>query len=70
VEEQVRTNMGFFMESMRMFTPFAARGETKGEKPEKAESKPVDKPEAGIDLDSLKQQMAEMQAKLEALSRK
>jgi polyhydroxyalkanoate synthesis repressor PhaR len=70
VEEQVRTNMGFFMEAMRMFTPFAARGEGKGEKPEKAESKPTGKSEAGNDLDSLKQQMAEMQAKLEALSRK
>ncbi len=66
VEEQVRTNMGFFMEAMRMFTPLAARPDgTKGE------GKPAaPKAGGGNDLDSLKQQMAEMQAKLEALSRK
>jgi polyhydroxyalkanoate synthesis repressor PhaR len=66
MEEQVRTNMSFFTEAMRMFSPFAqARGEGKGEEP-KGESK-TDSP---ADLDALKRQMADMQAKLDALSRK
>jgi polyhydroxyalkanoate synthesis repressor PhaR len=65
VEEQVRTNMGFFMEAMRMFTPFTGRPDAA-----KGEGKPAAKAEGGNDLDSLKQQMADMQAKLEALARK
>ena len=68
MEEQVRTNMSFFTEAMRMFSPFAARGDAKGEG--KGEAKAEGKPEASSDIDGLKQQMAEMQAKLEALSRK
>ena len=31
MEEQVRTNMSFFTEAMRMFSPFAKRNEAKGE---------------------------------------
>jgi polyhydroxyalkanoate synthesis repressor PhaR len=66
MEEQVRTNMSFFTEAMRMFSPFAqTRGEGKGEV-----SKPDEKAENGSDLDALKRQMADMQAKLDALSRK
>jgi polyhydroxyalkanoate synthesis repressor PhaR len=59
MEEQVRANMSFFTEAMRMFTPFA----------QPAEGKPGTG-EGVSDLDALKRQMAEMQAKLEALSRK
>ena len=67
MEEQVRTNMSFFTEAMRMFSPFANRSEGKGdEKDPKAQPKPS----AASDIDSLRQQMADMQAKLDALSRK
>jgi polyhydroxyalkanoate synthesis repressor PhaR len=62
MEEQVRANMSFFSEAMRMFSPFP-KGEEKGKgaAPSQAE---------GGDIEGLKQQMADMQAKLEALSRK
>jgi polyhydroxyalkanoate synthesis repressor PhaR len=63
VEEQVRTNMAFFTEAMRMFTPFAPKGD--------AQAKPNASGEpAENELEGLKRQMAEMQAKLEALSKK
>jgi polyhydroxyalkanoate synthesis repressor PhaR len=68
IEEQVRTNMAFFAEAMKLFSPFAAKGGAKEADPNAAAAAP---PAAGADdLDSLKRQMAEMQAKLEALSRK
>ncbi|WP_262029091.1 polyhydroxyalkanoate synthesis repressor PhaR [Microvirga sp. Mcv34] len=64
MEEQVRKNMGFFTEAMRMFSPFpqAASGTP--------ETKPAAKGEEANDLDRLKQQMADMQAKLDKLSSK
>jgi polyhydroxyalkanoate synthesis repressor PhaR len=61
MEEQVRANMAFFTEAMRMFTPFAQRGEGRGE---------GGGAEGASDLDSLKRQMADMQAKLDSLTRK
>jgi polyhydroxyalkanoate synthesis repressor PhaR len=68
MEEQVRTNMGFFTEAMRMFSPFAQRHD---EKPEgKGEQTTTANSGGPDDLDALKRQMADMQAKLEALSRK
>ncbi|HEX2555414.1 MAG TPA: polyhydroxyalkanoate synthesis repressor PhaR [Microvirga sp.] len=78
MEEQVRANMSFFTDAMRMFAPFAPRGEARGQgdaqggpKGEtKGEARPEGRPEASSDIDGLKRQMAEMQAKLEALSRK
>ncbi len=61
IEEQVRNNMAFFTEAMRVFTPFTA----------KAGAKPGEEGEADPnDLDALKRQMADMQARLEALSKK
>ena len=63
MEEQVRANMSFFSEAMRMFSPFP-----KGE--EKGKGAATSQPEGGGDIEGLKQQMADMQAKLEALSRK
>jgi polyhydroxyalkanoate synthesis repressor PhaR len=64
MEEQVRKNMGFFTEAMRMFSPFpqSASGAP--------ETKPAVKGEETNDLDSLKQQMADMQAKLDKLASK
>src|SRR5918994_5999035 len=65
MEEQVRKNMGFFSEAMRMFSPFpqTLAGITDGKKPEDQAG------ETG-DLDTLRRQMAEMQAKLDKLASK
>ncbi|HYF54936.1 MAG TPA: polyhydroxyalkanoate synthesis repressor PhaR [Salinarimonas sp.] len=60
MDDQVRANMAFMTEAMRMFTPFAAR---------RALAEAGKEGEGG-DIDALKSQMAEMQAKLDALSRK
>jgi polyhydroxyalkanoate synthesis repressor PhaR len=59
LQDQVQNNMAFFTEAMKLFNPFASRAETKP--PAAKESD---------DLDGLKRQMAEMQAKLDALTRK
>jgi polyhydroxyalkanoate synthesis repressor PhaR len=67
VEEQVRTNLAFFTEAMKMFSPFSAKAEAKQAGPA-TEAKPP--PAGGDDLDALRRQMADMQAKLEALSRR
>jgi polyhydroxyalkanoate synthesis repressor PhaR len=64
MEEQVRKNMSFFSEAMRMFSPFAQR--PAGENDAKTEPKA----EASGDLEALKRQMADMQAKLDKLARK
>jgi polyhydroxyalkanoate synthesis repressor PhaR len=73
MREQVRTNMALFSDAMKMFSPFRpptepklAAPEPKGAAPELPDSEPLKTGE----LDSLKQQMAEMQKKLEALSKK
>jgi polyhydroxyalkanoate synthesis repressor PhaR len=64
MEEQVRKNMGFFTEAMRMFSPFP-QGQSGG-----SEAKPLPQGENANDLDTLKQQMADMQAKLDKLAAK
>jgi polyhydroxyalkanoate synthesis repressor PhaR len=61
MEEQVRTNLSFFTEAMRMFSPFAQQ---------RKDGNPETQVEPQSDLDALKRQMADMQAKLDALSRK
>jgi polyhydroxyalkanoate synthesis repressor PhaR len=61
IEDQVRANMNFFTEAMRMWTPFTApRVEEKGEAGGASAS----------ELKELKRQMAEMQAKIDTLDRK
>jgi polyhydroxyalkanoate synthesis repressor PhaR len=64
MEEQVRKNMSFFTEAMRMFSPFAQRQADEGE------AKPDQKSESAGELETLKRQMADMQAKLDKLARK
>jgi polyhydroxyalkanoate synthesis regulator protein len=64
----VRTNMALFNEAMKMFSPFRPASE-------RASDSTASEPDEGAtaetgELDHLKQQMAEMQKKLEALSRK
>jgi polyhydroxyalkanoate synthesis repressor PhaR len=68
IEEQVRTNMAFFTEAMKMFSPFPRKPEQK--QPDDKTGSKAPPAGDGDELDSLKRQMAEMQAKLEALSRK
>jgi polyhydroxyalkanoate synthesis repressor PhaR len=67
--EQVRTNMALFNEAMKMFSPFRAASERAASEPAGSQSDESAPAETG-ELDHLKQQMAEMQKKLEALSRK
>ncbi|MDJ1157475.1 polyhydroxyalkanoate synthesis repressor PhaR [Chelatococcus sp. SYSU_G07232] len=75
MEEQVRANMAMFGEALKLFTPFTAtRGGASGEgKPEgKAQEGKADAKagaEKGGDLDELKRQVAEMQARLEKLTK-
>jgi polyhydroxyalkanoate synthesis repressor PhaR len=68
--EQVRANMALFTEAMKMFSPFRAASERTG--PDRSATDATDSPppSEGSELDHLKEQMAEMQKKLEALSRK
>jgi polyhydroxyalkanoate synthesis repressor PhaR len=66
IEDQVRANMTFFTEAMRMWSPFTAQttgvsGPTKGDKPASAGDT--------TEIETLKRQMAEMQEKLETLTR-
>jgi polyhydroxyalkanoate synthesis repressor PhaR len=65
MRDQVRTNMALFSEAMKVFSPFRLPTETKGPASERPESEAGDTGE----LEGLKEQMAEMQKKLEALSR-
>lgn len=64
MEEQVRKNMSFFTEAMRMFSPFPQGG------PGAPASKAPPQAEEPGDLDALKRQMADMQAKLDKLANK
>ena len=61
MEEQVRKNMTFFSEAMRMFSPFAKRD---------AAARTEAGEESSSELQDLRRQMAEMQAKLDRLSHK
>lgn len=64
LEEQVRANMAFFSETMRLFSPFNRPAGTNA-----AGDAPKSEGESD-ELARLKQQMAEMQDRLDALSRK
>ena len=66
-QEQVRTNMALFSEAMKMFTPFAPRTNAKPGSQEQTEPS-VDK--ETDELEGLRRQMADMQARLDALSKK
>ena len=69
MEEQVRANMSFFSDAMRMFTPFGPGGQpAAGDKPAEAPTPAAPAPKG--ELDDIKRQMAEMQSRLEALAKK
>ena len=65
MEDQVRANMTFFTEAMKMWSPFVPPTEE-----QKAAGAMGGTPSAGGDIDDLKRQMADMQAKLEGLTKK
>ena len=68
IEDQVRANMSFFSDAMKMWAPFT-QGAVKPEKP--SDSGSTSAPGGSTDeIEQLKRQMAEMQHKLEALGRK
>jgi len=75
-EDQIRHNLEMFDNAMRMFSPFRAPGGTaeRTAKDQQATEKSPDAPEAGEEredeLDELKKQISQMQAQLEALSKK
>lgn len=66
MEEHVRKNMTFFSEAMRMFSPFAQRDAAAA----RGKAQEQDQGENPGDLQDLKRQMAEMQAKLDKLTSK
>ncbi|HZH51036.1 MAG TPA: polyhydroxyalkanoate synthesis repressor PhaR [Microvirga sp.] len=71
MEEQVRKNMSFFSEAMRMFSPFAQRQADEaesGQKPSRVKGEAQAEPSG--EIEALKRQMADMQAKLDKLARK
>lgn len=65
IEQQVRANMNFFGDAMKMFTGFAGTPGVGQVAPQSAAT-----PVAGGELDELKRQMLAMQERLEALARK
>jgi polyhydroxyalkanoate synthesis repressor PhaR len=67
-EAVTRANMELFEQAMRMFTPFAAGMMQEGEKGEKGEQDEQDA-KKDVELDELKHQLADMQAKLAKLSK-
>src|SRR4051812_49931796 len=65
MEDHVRTNMSFFTEAMRMFSPFARRTA-----PDTPPGESAAAPAPTSDFDALRRQMSEMQARLDALTKK
>lgn len=67
MEDQVRANMAFFTEAMRMWTPFSPPGSAAAPVP-KAAGEQAALP-APNELDELKRQMLEMKEKIDGLAR-
>jgi polyhydroxyalkanoate synthesis repressor PhaR len=75
MEEQVRKNMSFFTEAMRLFSPFPQNlsgvlDHAKAEHAKGGQAKPEPAGSETGDLETLRRQMAEMQAKLDRLASK
>ncbi len=68
LEEQTRKNMVMFQEAMKVFNPFAA-AMGMPTAPAAPAAKPAPAPESKDDFQTLKEQMAAMQQKLDTLSR-
>ncbi len=69
LEEQIRQNMDVFEQSLRMFSPFSATPQ-EGETEDLQKDAPVSKDNDKEEINGLKDQLADIQAKLEELSRK
>jgi polyhydroxyalkanoate synthesis repressor PhaR len=71
MEEQVRKNMSFFSEAMRMFSPFSQRQADEADAgPNGSKARGEAQAEPAGEIEALKRQMADMQAKLDKLARK
>ncbi|GJD55308.1 polyhydroxyalkanoate synthesis repressor PhaR [Methylobacterium dankookense] len=75
IEQQVRTNMNFFGDAMKMFTGFSGAGlpgaTNAGGTPAVAAAKPLAPAQpSSSELDDLKRQMLAMQERLEELAKK
>ncbi len=68
MEDQVRRNMAMFEKAFAMFMPFAASAQFPGTQNPPAQTPAA--PASGDEIDGLKQQLAEMQQRLEKLSSK
>jgi polyhydroxyalkanoate synthesis repressor PhaR len=65
-ETMARTNMEWFQNAMRMFSPYGAQGGLTGEAPPPA---PPKEASADEDLDALKKRLAEMQKQLDRIAK-
>ena len=70
IEQQVRANMGFFGDAMKMFTGFTPPGVPNANTNAGQPSPQAPAQAIGTDLDDLKRQMLAMQERLEALAKK
>lgn len=73
VEEHTRRNMEMFEQALKMFNPFGMPGKPGGSASSGAETPAAEKPGSASgsdDLSALKDQIADMQRKVEALSAK
>mgnify|MGYP000117686339 CR=1 FL=1 len=68
LEEQIRRNISMFEEAIRMFSPFALRSDAGRDENTNNEQKPTSGD--GDDLETVKQQLKEIQKELAALSGK
>jgi polyhydroxyalkanoate synthesis repressor PhaR len=71
VEEQVRANMAFFTEAMRLFSPFKQQQQADADRKRASaeDATPAEGAEEA-DIETLKRQMGAIQERLDALSRK
>jgi polyhydroxyalkanoate synthesis regulator protein len=65
-ETMARTNMEWFQNAMRMFSPYGAQSGLTGEAPPPA---PPKEASADEDLDALKKRLAEMQKQLDRIAK-
>ena len=69
MEDQARRNMAMFQEAMKMFTPFGGAGQAGGANPSAPQANATPASD-GEPLQSLQEQLKEMQRQIDALSRK
>lgn len=70
MENQVRNNMAMFERAFRMFTPFAEQGGDAGQAAARPAGAQKSQSESQADIDSLRQQLADVQSRLDQLAKK